>query len=132
VTISVGQAAEDLWVKGDNDRLMQVAANLISNAVKFSPAKGAVVLSAARHDEWVRIEIKDAGPGIPEEFQPRIFQKFAQAAGARQKGGTGLGLNIAKTLIEKHGGNIGFTTVKDGGTTFYFELPAWQEEDKKV
>jgi signal transduction histidine kinase len=69
--------------------------------------------------------VQDHGPGIPEAFQPRIFQKFSQAdaSDARRKGGTGLGLSIAKSLVEQHGGLIGFRTAEGQGTTFFFSLP---------
>lgn len=113
----------------DQDRLMQVMANLLSNAAKFSPANDVVAVSVARHGQEVRVCVTDHGPGIPEEFHHRIFQKFAQAdaSDTRQKGGTGLGLNISKAIIEKHGGEIGFKTQSGIGTTFYFDLPEWRE-----
>ena len=113
----------------DNDRLMQVMANLLSNAAKFSPINGVVAVSVARHGREIRICVTDHGPGIPEEFHHRIFQKFAQAdaSDTRQKGGTVLGLNISKAIIEKHGGEIGFETQSGVGTTFYFDLPEWRE-----
>jgi CheY-like chemotaxis protein len=77
----------------------------------------------------VRVEVSDRGPGIPEEFHKRIFQKFSQAdsSDTRQKGGTGLGLNISRAIIERLGGSIGFDTEPGVGTTFFFELPQWQE-----
>ncbi len=113
----------------DKDRLMQVMANLLSNAAKFSPANDVVVVSVARHGREIRVSVTDHGTGIPEEFHHRIFQKFAQAdaSDTRQKGGTGLGLNISKAIIEKHGGEIGFKTQSGIGTTFYFDLPEWRE-----
>jgi CheY-like chemotaxis protein len=77
----------------------------------------------------LRVEVRDRGPGIPEEFRKRIFQKFSQAdsSDTRQKGGTGLGLNISRAIIERLGGSIGFDTRTGEGTTFYFELPEWVE-----
>ncbi len=84
-------------------------------------------ISALRHNKAIRIAITDHGPGIPDEFQSRIFQKFAQAdsSDSRQKGGTGLGLSIAKAIVEKHNGRIDFDTEAGMGTTFYFDLPEW-------
>jgi|GEM_PF-2689797 len=122
-------ATKGVQVYVDSDRLMQVLSNLLSNAAKFSPPDGTVTISVSHHDRWIRVSVTDCGPGIPEEFRDRIFQKFAQAdsSAARQKGGTGLGLSISKAIIEKLGGHIGFTTDTDVGTTFYFDLSEYQE-----
>jgi signal transduction histidine kinase len=91
-----------------------------------------VVVAIARHGGDMRVAVRDHGPGIPDEFTSRIFEKFAQAdsSDARQKGGTGLGLNIAKQLIHQHGGRLGFETARGGGTVFYFDLPC--ESDPAV
>ena len=109
----------------DPDRLMQVLTNLLSNAAKYSPP-GADVLIRVRPDaKTLRVEVQDSGPGIPEEFRDRIFEKFAQAdsSASRRFEGTGLGLSIARKLIEAMGGTIGFSTVVGQGTSFYFDLP---------
>ena len=117
-----------LKVHIDSDRMIQVLTNLLSNALKFSPPQSTVDVNVLRVAGQVRVEIVDHGPGIPEEFRGRIFQKFSQAdsSDSRQKGGTGLGLNISKALIEKMGGQIGFSSEVDAGTTFFLELPEWQ------
>ena len=109
----------------DSSRLMQVLVNLISNACKFSPSGDKVTVSIEPINSMVRVSVSDNGPGIPEEFQPRIFQKFSQAdsSDTRGKGGTGLGLNISKNIIEQLNGTINFFSSPDSGTTFYFELP---------
>ena len=109
----------------DENRLQQVLANFLSNAVKFSPAGGTVELSAGARAGWARISVSDQGPGIPDEFRARIFQKFSQAdsSDTRQKGGTGLGLAICKELVERMGGRIGFESEPGRGTCFWFELP---------
>ncbi len=106
-------------------RLQQVMSNLLSNAAKFSPPNNEVEIDVERANGSVRVSVKDRGPGIPEEFKEQIFQKFCQAdpSTTRSKGGTGLGLTIAKALIERMGGNIDFLSVRDQGTTFFFELP---------
>ncbi|CEG56918.1 MHYT domain-containing protein [Legionella fallonii] len=114
----------------DSSRLMQVLANLISNACKFSPKGGQVRLKIEELNSIVRVSVSDSGPGIPQEFQSRMFQKFSQAdsSDARGKAGTGLGLNISKSIIEKLHGTLNFTSSPDNGTTFYFELPICYEK----
>ncbi len=121
----------DIRVKGDENRLAQVMDNLLSNAAKFSSPKSSVEVSVTRHNGAVRVAVRDYGSGIPEEFRDKIFRKFTQAdsSSTRVRGGTGLGLNIAKSIVEKHGGKIGFETEIDKGTTFYFELPEWRGSD---
>jgi signal transduction histidine kinase len=115
----------ELRVQGDPDRLHQVLANLLSNAAKFSPKGGTVEVAVRRTDGSVRLAVRDHGPGIPEEFRKRIFQRFAQAdsSDTRQKGGTGLGLSICKAIVERHQGIVGFDPAAGGGTVFWFELP---------
>ena len=117
---------EDARVWVDADRLTQVMVNLLSNAAKFSSSGGAVVtVSLRRAADSVRVSVTDTGMGIAEEFRGRIFQRFAQADGSdrRQKGGTGLGLNICKSIIEAHQGRIDFVSEPGKGSTFYFDLP---------
>lgn len=116
-------------VNVDPNRLMQVMNNLLSNAAKFSPPGQTVRVWAEHVQEGIRVCVQDRGPGIPEEFRSRIFQKFAQAdsSDTRQKGGTGLGLSISKAIVERFGGTIGFVSQPDQlGTTFFFTLPLWQ------
>jgi PAS domain S-box-containing protein len=129
VKLELSSVPPDDWVRGDADRLVQVVTNLISNAVKFSPNGGTVSVSARRAGASVRVLVADQGPGIPQEFRDRIFQKFAQAAGARQqsKGSTGLGLSICKAIVERHGGTIGYESTTGKGATFTFDLPAVPE-----
>ncbi|WP_164852404.1 CHASE domain-containing protein [Rheinheimera riviphila] len=112
-------------VEVNNQRLQQVLSNLISNAVKFSEAGSPVQMSAELHEAQVLIKVSDQGPGIPNEFRSRIFQKFAQADGSdsRQRGGTGLGLSICKELMDRMHGTIGFDSVEGVGSTFYITLP---------
>jgi DNA-binding response OmpR family regulator len=128
VTLRLQAPDVPLQVRIDGDRMIQVLTNLLSNAVKFTPPGGAVEVRVSCLARSVRVEVVDCGPGIPEEFRGRIFQKFSQAdsSDTRQKGGTGLGLNISKALIEKMGGSIGFSSAVGTGTTFFFELPEWQ------
>jgi signal transduction histidine kinase len=125
VTLNLLGGGEAVRVDVDSDGLLQVLTNLLSNAVKFSPTGGTVDVSLRRIEGRVRVEVRDWGPGIPDEFRSRIFQKFSQAdsSDTRQKGGTGLGLNISKAIVERLGGTIGFETPSGAGTMFYFELP---------
>ena len=129
VTLVLQAPRQPLRVNVDSDRLLQVMANLLSNAIKFSPEGGKVRVLLGWHAGRVRVEVGDDGPGIPDEFRKRIFQKFSQAdsSDTRQKGGTGLGLNIVKAMLERMEGSIAFDSRVNVGTTFYFELPEWRE-----
>jgi len=121
----VAEGAPGVQVNVDTDRLLQVMANLLSNAAKFSPPGDVGTISVKDLGAMVRVAVSDHGAGIPEEFRSRIFQKFSQAdsSDTKQKGGTGLGLNICKAIVAKMGGMIGFESTPGGGTTFYFDLP---------
>lgn len=112
-------------VNADRDRLEQVMSNLLSNAAKYSPENVPVEIFTTVNDDIIRVNVKDYGPGIPEDFQDTLFEKFTQSdsGDTRQVGGTGLGLNISKMIIEKLGGRLGFETTAGKETTFYFELP---------
>jgi PAS domain S-box-containing protein len=109
----------------DEDRLAQVLTNLISNAAKFTPEDSVVEVSVSQAGERLRVGVRDHGPGISAEFKDRVFQRFSQAdsSDSRQKGGTGLGLNISKAIVEQLNGRIGFEDAPGGGTCFFFELP---------
>jgi signal transduction histidine kinase len=112
-------------VEGDERRIRQVLFNLLSNAVKFTPAGGAVDVSAAQVDSEVRVSISDTGPGIAPEDQERIFEEFQQTeAGIEHGEGTGLGLALSKRLVELHGGRIWVESELGKGSTFVFTLPA--------
>lgn len=113
----------NLNIVADSDRLMQVITNLISNAAKFSDEGGQIEIATLELEDRVRISITDHGPGIPDEFRNRVFEKFAQANNTKGKAGSGLGLNISKTIIGQFGGEIGFTSEVNKGSTFYFDLP---------
>ncbi len=113
-------------VSCDAHRLMQVLTNLMSNAAKFSKEGGKVGLRLVSDQGNWRAEIEDNGPGISAEFRGRIFSAFAQAedANVRQKGGTGLGLNISKIMVERMHGEIGFESEEGNGAVFWVAFPA--------
>lgn len=124
-------AAEDV-VSVDPDRFAQVMANLLSNAIKHSPPGEKVGVAVTRREvadrEGLEVAVSDQGAGIPLAFQPRVFERFAQADGSdrRRTGGTGLGLAITRRLVELMGGEIGFTSVPGQGTCFRVWLPRVQ------
>lgn len=116
---------EPIIVDIDPQRFTQVLANLFSNAIKFSREKGRVDVRLRCMGRHVRVEVQDYGIGISDSFKTRIFQKFSQedAKTARKYAGTGLGLSLSKSMVEKMHGTIGFTSVEGQGSTFYIELP---------
>lgn len=121
-------------VRADDQRIAQVMANLLSNAAKFSPEGATVDIAVKEDDGTVRISVSDKGPGIPEEFHGRVFERFSQAdsSDTRKAGGTGLGLSIVKAIVERHGGHVGFVSETGNGTTFFFDLPVMARlEDAK-
>jgi PAS domain S-box-containing protein len=125
----LGQHPQQAFVTGDADRLMQVFANFLSNAAKFSPSGDRVELRITQQADQFLVEIEDHGSGIPLAFRERIFGKFAQADGTttRQLEGAGLGLNITKALIENMHGEVGFRSEEHIATVFWFTLPVSQE-----
>lgn len=130
VSLELLKAPSTIFVKADSDRLIQVLTNLISNAVKASPKNKTVILKITSQNDKAIFAIIDEGPGIPIEFQKRIFQKFTQADSTtgHKQAGTGLGLSISKAIIDKLGGKIYFTTKLNEGTTFYVELPICEND----
>ena len=120
----VTKIAPSVMVGGDAFRLSQVVTNLLSNAIKFSPIDSEIEISVSTDGDRVTVLVTDHGDGIPEDFKGQIFQRFAQAdnSDSRSVGGTGLGLSISKSIIETHGGTIGFESDQGVGTTFFFTL----------
>lgn len=115
-------------VRADSDRLTQAITNLLSNAIKHSPPDQEVLVTIDSGSDLVRISMHDLGPGIPADFKPHIFQRFAQAdaTDTRNKSGTGLGLSIVKEIVSRLGGKVSFIDGLGKGTTFYIELPRWE------
>jgi signal transduction histidine kinase len=130
LTLEVVVADQLPAVDGDRDRLVQVLINLVSNAVKFTPA-GMVRVQVAPDADHVRVEVTDSGRGIAEGDRERIFEPFRQASDTLPDGpkGTGLGLPISRQIVEAHGGTMGVSSVVGGGSTFWFRIPVAAEAD---
>jgi PAS domain S-box-containing protein len=109
----------------DAGRFLQTVTNLLSNASKFSPEGGTVKVFTAENNGRIRLNIADTGPGIPEKYRCHIFEKFFQvdSSSTRARSGSGLGLHIAKAIIQQMKGEIGFDTATGKGTTFWIEFP---------
>jgi PAS domain S-box-containing protein len=111
-------------VRMDPTRIEQVLANLIGNAIKFTPAGGRIEVTVRTLDDALLCEVSDTGPGIAAEDLPKLFRRFSQLpSGAAKVGGTGLGLSICKAIVEAHGGRIGVRSQVGVGSTFWFTLP---------
>jgi signal transduction histidine kinase len=124
----VVNVADDLpAVRADPARVLQVLSNLVGNAVKFTPAGGSITLSAARSSGRVVCSVTDTGPGIPPAQIPRLFGKFWQAKRGDGRG-VGLGLAIARGIVEAHGGTIDVKSEVGRGSVFSFGLPVWTGE----
>ncbi len=117
----------------DAQKIIQVLNNLITNAIKFTPPGGMITVRARRYDATsVMISVADTGYGIPYEDQHHVFERFYQSNHTQQSkmGGYGLGLSIAKLIVEQHGGIIGFDTIPNEGTTFYFTVPIYMKPNE--
>ncbi|MEZ5543453.1 MAG: PAS domain S-box protein [Pseudomonadota bacterium] len=125
ISIELVEALDDVRITCDAERLMQAVTNLLSNAIKFSPRGSRVEVAVCRRHPMIRIAVSDQGPGIPEQFRPEIFEKFTQLNDRHQeqKGGIGLGLSIAKLIVQKHNGVIDFESEPGVRTTFFIDLP---------
>lgn len=112
-------------IEGDRDRLEQVFINLISNAIKYTPAGGSIRISAGSKSSCVYVKVKDTGVGIPKRDIPRIFERFYRVdkARSREMGGTGLGLSIAREIVEAHNGSISIESSEGNGTEVLVKLP---------
>ena len=130
LSIRLDARSSNCIVWADADRLVQVLTNLLSNAIKFSPSRAEIIVTVEHANGMVRVSTRDRGPGVPDEFRSRIFGKFAQAetGDARQRGGSGLGLNIAQQIVSQDGGTITFDNAPDGGAVFCLEIPLLNEQ----
>src|SRR6185369_2233068 len=123
VQLVVTPLAVDEEVFADPERVALVLSNLVSNALRHTPAGGQITLRARPTNGWVRFEVTDTGAGIAAEYQPHLFEKFFRVPGTSSTNGAGLGLFIAKEIVEGHGGEIGVKSEESRGSTFWFTLP---------
>jgi len=124
VTLSFGAPEELPQVMADANKISWVLTNLVANALHFTPRGGSVQLTAEAIGPFVQISVRDNGPGIPYEYQSKIFDKFVQVKSNQALGGSGLGLAICKEIVRAHGGTIWVDSVEGAGSTFYFTIPA--------
>ncbi|MBI3013400.1 MAG: HAMP domain-containing histidine kinase [Elusimicrobia bacterium] len=132
----IGETVNNLpAVMADVDRITQVLVNFISNAIKFTPAQGKITVRAQpMGNSYLKIFVSDTGPGMSKKEQDHLFEKFYQTKqlSKSDQPGTGLGLFIAKSIVEMHKGQIGLESVEGKGTTFYFTLPVATEPVKET
>jgi len=120
-----------LFAEGDYERLLQVLSNLVGNALKFTPEGGRIRLSCLRTGSSVRFEVADTGPGIPPDEQPRIFDRYWKRDAAAGRG-TGLGLFIARRIVETHGGTLRVESEPGAGARFFFRVPATDSDAEQL
>jgi len=119
----VHETSAEVRVACDHDRVVQLFSNVIGNAIKFTPDGGTITVRAVRQGSDVRFAVMDTGPGIPAEERPHVFDRYYQAR-RKNREGIGLGLSIARGIVEAHGGRIWVESEEGRGSTFYFTLPA--------
>ena len=130
VRLSASLPADDDQVMVDPERVALVFSNLINNAIRHTPSGGIVDVRAQASDGLMRFEVSDSGEGIPREHQRYVFERYYRVPGSGSKG-AGLGLSIAKEMVEAHGGEIGVESEVGRGSTFWFTIPrAVQDESK--
>jgi PAS domain S-box-containing protein len=127
VALALTTEPAEIEITADERRVRQVVFNLVSNAVKFTPAEGRVDISARLDDGQVEIAVADTGPGIAAEHLKTIFEEFEQTSDGKQAEGTGLGLPLSRRLVELHGGRLWVESEPGHGSTFRFTLPLLQE-----
>ena len=137
VKYEISQRLDAACANVDKSRLIQVMTNLLSNAAKFSTKNETVNIFVTRQEDSILIEVKDKGIGIAEKNYHKIFENFSQvdSSNTRSKGGSGLGLQISRAIIHQMGGQIGFTSKENIGSTFYIKLPlsgVWLSSELKA
>jgi len=129
-TLTLDIPEEDIWVNADRTRISQVVTNLVSNASKYSPEDTDIEVTCEVDDDRLHLSVRDHGIGIPEEQKESLFTPFFRVDNetTRKVSGTGLGLVIAKSIVEIHGGEINLKSERDEGTTIEFWLPGLTSE----
>lgn len=124
ITLAVESAELKCWA--DEDRLVQVLVNLISNSIKYSPDSSTITIKSEEAGKTIKVSVIDKGRGIPADKINKVFSQFEQVdiSDAKKKGGTGLGLAICQAIVKEHGGDIGVTSTLGEGSSFWFTLPA--------
>jgi signal transduction histidine kinase len=128
IRLEVASPSAPLSIRCDRQRVFQVLSNLVGNAVKFTPNGGAILVDARAEENDVVLGVHDSGPGVDAAHQPRIFDRYYQGE-SREAGGVGLGLYIARGIVEAHGGRIWVESVRGEGSHFYFTLPRATESE---
>lgn len=125
VNYEITKRLDNAYINVDKDKFIQILTNLLSNAAKFSFENEVINIDISRKKNFISVSVTNKGTGIPEDCYNKIFESFSQvdSSDSRKKGGTGLGLNITKSIVEKMGGHIGFESKQNESTTFYFDLP---------
>jgi signal transduction histidine kinase len=122
VALAAG-GADEVIATADRTRLEQVAANLIDNAVKYTPTGGRVVVDVRREDGSAILRVRDTGPGIPADELPRIFDRLFRGDTSRTERGLGLGLSLVRAIVQAHGGEVTVSSEVGRGSTFAVSLP---------
>ncbi|MFN4190951.1 MAG: sensor histidine kinase, partial [Pseudothermotoga sp.] len=132
--VKVSFDCQDVTITGDQDRLIQMLLNLVDNAIKYTSLKDSgekrVKISISKSESYAIIKVSDTGPGMPREALDRIFDRFYRVdkGRSRKMGGSGLGLSIVKTIVDRHGGEISVESELGVGTTFSVKLPVKRNE----
>jgi len=135
ISLTSDYRATDDELHADPERLQQVIANVLNNAIKFTPAGGTVVATTTASDDSIQLTVTDSGQGIDPDFLPLVFDRFRQAdtSHSREQGGLGLGLSIVKSLVESHGGQVAIeSSGRDQGTTVRLTLPRGEVQHRRV
>jgi signal transduction histidine kinase len=120
LTVDLPDDLPEVWA--DPTRITHVFANLLSNALKYTPPGGSISISAQEGEEVVRFQVSDTGIGIPDRYLPRIFEQFFRVPDQGPGTGAGLGLAIVKEIVEAHGGTVEVESREGAGSTFFFSL----------